>query len=52
VALVLIFFVAFGWLFAVTKSGAKMEVNRLTHVVVSGVVGGVLMIPSFYWIAG
>ena len=52
VALVLFFFVAFGALFAVTKSGAKMSVPRLTHFVLAGVIGSVVIIVSFYLIAG
>jgi hypothetical protein len=52
VAMVLIFFIAFGWFFAVTNSGAKMGANRLTNIVLAGVAGGVVMILSFYLIAG
>jgi hypothetical protein len=52
VAIVLIFFVAFGWLFAVTNSGAKMGINRLTNIVMAAVAGGVVMILSFYLMAG
>jgi heme/copper-type cytochrome/quinol oxidase subunit 2 len=53
-ALVLILFAIFGWFFARTNSGQgpKMPVNRLSRIVLSGVVAGVLIVLGFYVIAG
>ncbi len=53
VALILILFAIFGWCFARTNGGQgpKMPVNRLTTIVFSGVVAGVLIVLGFYVIA-
>ena len=53
VAIVLVFFVAFGWGFARLNGGQgpKMSVPRLTNLVVSGVIAGVIIILGFYVIA-
>jgi cytochrome c oxidase assembly factor CtaG len=53
VVIILLLFAVFGWCFARTNSGQgpKMPVNRLTNIVISGVVAGVLIIIGFYLIA-
>ena len=53
VAIILILFAVFGWCFARTNGGQgpKMPVNRLTGIVFSGVVAGVLIVLGFYAIA-
>jgi hypothetical protein len=53
VAIILILFALFGWCFAGTNGGQgpKMSVNRLTGIVFSGVVAGVLIVLGFYVIA-
>jgi heme/copper-type cytochrome/quinol oxidase subunit 2 len=53
VAIILILFALFGWGFARTNNGQgpKMPVNRLTGIVFSGVVAGVLIVLGFYAIA-
>jgi uncharacterized membrane protein len=53
VAMILVLFALFGWGFAGTNSGQgpKMSVRRLTFVVSSGVVAGVLIVLAFYLIA-
>jgi hypothetical protein len=53
VAMILLLFAIFGWGFAGTNGGQgpKMPVNRLTRVVFSGVVAGVLIVLAFYGIA-
>ncbi|MGA3178988.1 MAG: hypothetical protein ABSF38_01450 [Verrucomicrobiota bacterium] len=54
VAIILILFALFGWCFARTNGGQGpgMSVNRLTSIVCSGVVAGVLIVLGFYVIAG
>ena len=53
VAIVLVLFGVFGWCFGRTNGGQgpKMEVRRLTGIVFSGVVAGVLIVLGFYVIA-
>jgi len=53
VAIILVLFALFGWCFARTNGGQgpKMSVNRLTGIVFSGVVAGVLIVLAFYVIA-
>jgi hypothetical protein len=53
VAIILLLFATFGWSFARTNNsqGSKMPVNRLTSIVFSGVVAGVLIVIGFYLIA-
>jgi hypothetical protein len=53
VAIVLIFFVSFGWLFASTKSGQGIEIpiNRLIKTIIVGVFTAGLIIVGFYLIA-
>ena len=50
VAVVLILFAILGWCFARMNSGQgpKMPVHRLTGIVFSGVVAGVLIVLGFY----
>ena len=53
VAIVLVAFLIFGWVFARTKNGQgpKINSNRLTAIVVTGVLAGVIIILGFYAIA-
>jgi hypothetical protein len=53
VVIILLLFAAFGWCFARPDSGQgpKMPVNRLTSIVISGVIAGVLIVIGFYLIA-
>ena len=53
VAMILVLFALFGWCFARTNGGQgpKMPVHRLTGIVFSGVVAGVLIVLGFYLIA-
>jgi heme/copper-type cytochrome/quinol oxidase subunit 4 len=53
VAIILILFAFFGWLFASANhgQGLKMAVNRLAGIIVAGVVAGGLIITGFYLIA-
>jgi hypothetical protein len=53
VAVILLLFAIFGWGFARTNGGQgpKIPVPRLTGIVFSGVVAGVLIILAFYLIA-
>jgi uncharacterized membrane protein len=53
VGIILILFAVFGWCFARTNGGQgpKISVNRLTAIVFSGVVAGVLIILGFYAMA-
>ncbi len=53
VAIILILFVLLGWLFARTDhgQGPKLAVNRLTGIVVAGIVAGGLIITGFYLVA-
>jgi len=53
VAIILILFVLLGWLFARANhgQGPKLAVNRLTGIVVAGIVAGGLIITGFYWVA-
>ena len=53
VAIVLILFGLFGWLFGGMNNGQgpKMAVNRLTMTILAGVVAGVVTIVGFYLIA-
>jgi len=53
VAIILILFVLLGWLFARINhgQGPKLAVNRLTGIVVAGIVAGGLIITGFYWVA-
>lgn len=52
-AVMLILFAVFGWLFARMNRGhgPNMPLNRLTRIVFSGVVAGVLIVLGFYAIA-
>jgi len=53
VAFILILFAVIGWCFARTNGGQgpTMPVNRLTRIVFSGVIAGVLIVLGFYLIA-
>ncbi|MGD1085585.1 MAG: hypothetical protein ABSA47_12670 [Verrucomicrobiota bacterium] len=53
VAIILVLFAMFGWGFARTNGGQgpKMPASRLTTIVFSGVVAGVLIVLGFYAIA-
>jgi uncharacterized BrkB/YihY/UPF0761 family membrane protein len=53
VAIILVLFAIFGWCFARMNNGQgpKMSVHRLTTIVFSGVVAGVLIVLAFYGIA-
>jgi hypothetical protein len=53
VGVMLLLFAAFGWLFASANGGQgpKMPVRRLTGILFSGVIAGVLIILAFYVIA-
>ena len=53
VAIMLFLFFILGWGFAKTNDGQgpRIPVNRLTGIVVSGVVAGVLMVLAFYMLA-
>jgi len=53
VAIILILFVSFGWLFASAKSGRglAMPVNRLIKMIVAGVLTAGFIIIGFYLIA-
>lgn len=50
--IILILYFILGWCFGGTKGvqGSKMPVNRLTNIVLSGVIAGVLIILAFYLI--
>jgi hypothetical protein len=54
VAIVLVLFGLFGWSFARLDGGQgpKIPVNRLTGIVFSGAVAGVLIVLAFYVLAG
>ena len=53
VAIVLILFAVLGWLLALANrdQGLKPAANRLTGIIVAGVVAGGLIITGFYLIA-
>jgi hypothetical protein len=53
IAIILALFVAIGWFFTRTNGGrgTAISFNRLTAVVFSGVVAGVLVVLGFYLIA-
>jgi hypothetical protein len=53
VAIILLLFAMVGWCFARTNGGQgpKIPVNRLTRIVFSGVIAGVLIVVAFYVIA-
>ncbi len=53
VAIVLVVFAVFGWCCTKLNSGEgpKIPVNRLTGIVFSGVVAGILIILVFYAVA-
>jgi len=53
VAIILILFVFFGWLFARANhgQGPKLTVNRLTGIILAGIAAGGLIIIGFYLIA-
>jgi hypothetical protein len=50
-AIVLTFFVLFGWLFANSKIYHTMPVNRLIKIIVGGIFASGLVIIGFYLIA-
>jgi hypothetical protein len=53
VAIILVLFAVFGWCFARMNGGLgpKMPVHRLTGIIFSGVVAGVLIVLAFYIVA-
>ena len=51
VAMMLVLFAVFGWSLPAPKHSAGMPANRLTGIVCSGVVAGVLIVLAFYVIA-
>lgn len=53
VAIILILFACFGWLFTRVNNGQgpKIAVNRLIKTIAAGIVAGGLLITGFYLIA-
>ncbi len=54
VAIIVVLFALFGWIFARMNNGQgpKMPLNRLSNIILAGVVAGVVIILGFYVIAG